>query len=81
MMDLLRAEGFVAGDVAAEDVLRYIGALGDPLRVERFHFHRAWMARQGERVANLRGRAYWETGRALTLPASTCWWRGCSRAG
>jgi hypothetical protein len=69
MMDLLRAEGFVAGDVAAEDVLRYIGALGDPLRVERFHFHRAWMARQGERVANLRGRAYWETGRALTLPA------------
>jgi predicted unusual protein kinase regulating ubiquinone biosynthesis (AarF/ABC1/UbiB family) len=66
MMDLLRAEGFVAGDVAAEDVLRYIGALGDPLRVERFHFHRAWMARQ---VVNLRGRAYWETGRALTLPA------------
>jgi predicted unusual protein kinase regulating ubiquinone biosynthesis (AarF/ABC1/UbiB family) len=69
MMDLLRAEGFVAGDVAAEDVLRYIGALGDPLRVERFHFHRAWMARQGERVVNLRGRAYWDTGRALTLPA------------
>jgi predicted unusual protein kinase regulating ubiquinone biosynthesis (AarF/ABC1/UbiB family) len=69
MMDLLRAEGFVAGDVAAEDVLCYIGALADPLRVERFHFHRAWMARQGERVVNLRGRAYWETGRALTLPA------------
>jgi predicted unusual protein kinase regulating ubiquinone biosynthesis (AarF/ABC1/UbiB family) len=66
MTDLLRAEGFVAGDVAAQDVLRYIGALGDPLRVERFHFHRAWMARQGERV---RARAYWETGRALTLPA------------
>jgi predicted unusual protein kinase regulating ubiquinone biosynthesis (AarF/ABC1/UbiB family) len=69
MMDLLRAEGFLARDVAADDVLRYIGALGDPLRVERFHFHRAWMKRQGERVVNLRGRAYWETGRALTLPA------------
>jgi predicted unusual protein kinase regulating ubiquinone biosynthesis (AarF/ABC1/UbiB family) len=68
MMDLLRAEGFVARDVAADDVLRYIGALGDPLRVERFHFHRAWMKRQGERVVNLRGQ-YRETGRALTLPA------------
>jgi predicted unusual protein kinase regulating ubiquinone biosynthesis (AarF/ABC1/UbiB family) len=68
MMALLRAEGFVARTVAADDVLRYIGALGDPLRVERFHFHRAWMKRQGERVVNLRGRAYWETGRALTLP-------------
>jgi predicted unusual protein kinase regulating ubiquinone biosynthesis (AarF/ABC1/UbiB family) len=69
MMALLRAEGFVAGDVAARDVLDYIGPLGDPLRVERFHFHRAWMARQGERMVNLRGPAYWQTGRALTLPA------------
>jgi predicted unusual protein kinase regulating ubiquinone biosynthesis (AarF/ABC1/UbiB family) len=69
LMDLLRVEGFIARDVAAEDVLRYIGALGDPLRVERFHFHRGWMKRQGERVVNLRGRGYWETGRALTLPA------------
>jgi predicted unusual protein kinase regulating ubiquinone biosynthesis (AarF/ABC1/UbiB family) len=69
MMTLLRAEGFVAGDVPAEDVLRFIGALADPLRVERFHFDRAWMARQGARVANLRGRAYLETGRALSMPA------------
>jgi predicted unusual protein kinase regulating ubiquinone biosynthesis (AarF/ABC1/UbiB family) len=69
MMALLRAEGFVAGDVPAEDVLRFIGALADPLRVERFHFDRAWMARQGARVANLRGRAYLETGRALNMPA------------
>jgi predicted unusual protein kinase regulating ubiquinone biosynthesis (AarF/ABC1/UbiB family) len=69
MMALLRAEGFVARDVAAKDVLDYIGALGDPLRVERFHFHRAWMEAQGERMVNLRGSAYWQTGRALSLPA------------
>jgi predicted unusual protein kinase regulating ubiquinone biosynthesis (AarF/ABC1/UbiB family) len=69
MMDLMRAERFVARDVPAEDVLRWIGGLADPLREERFHFTRAWMARQGARVTNLRGRAYRDTGRALNLPA------------
>jgi hypothetical protein len=52
-----------------DDVLAYIGALADPLRVPRFRFDRAWMAAQGARVADLRGAAYRETGRALTLPA------------
>jgi predicted unusual protein kinase regulating ubiquinone biosynthesis (AarF/ABC1/UbiB family) len=66
MMELMRAEGFVAGDVAAEDVLGYLGALGEPLRVERFHFDRAWTRRQAARVVH--DRAYWRTGRALTLP-------------
>jgi predicted unusual protein kinase regulating ubiquinone biosynthesis (AarF/ABC1/UbiB family) len=69
MMDLLRTEGFVAGDVGPADVLAYIGALADPLRVPVFRFDRAWMAAQGSRVADLRGAAYRETGRALTLPA------------
>ena len=69
MMDLLRAEGFIHGDVGPDDVLAYIGALADPLRVPRFRFDRAWMAAQGARVADLRGAAYRETGRALTLPA------------
>jgi predicted unusual protein kinase regulating ubiquinone biosynthesis (AarF/ABC1/UbiB family) len=69
MMDLLRAEGFIHGDVGPEDVLAYIGALADPLRVPHFRFDRAWMAAQGTRVADLRGAAYRETGRALTLPA------------
>jgi predicted unusual protein kinase regulating ubiquinone biosynthesis (AarF/ABC1/UbiB family) len=68
MMDLLRREGFVHGDVGPEDVLAYIGALADPLRVPRFRFDRAWMAAQGARVADLRGAAYRETGRALALP-------------
>ena len=69
MMALLRAEGFIHGDVGPDDVLDYIGALADPLRVPRFRFDRAWMAAQGARVADLRGAAYRETGRALTLPA------------
>lgn len=69
MMALLRAEGFVGRDVAAEDVLAYVGALTDPLRAERFRFHRDWIADQGARVIDLRGHAYWETGRVLALPA------------
>jgi predicted unusual protein kinase regulating ubiquinone biosynthesis (AarF/ABC1/UbiB family) len=69
MMALLRAEGFVAADVGPDDVLAYIGALANPLRVPRFRFDRAWMAAQGARVADLRGAAYRDTGRALTLPA------------
>jgi predicted unusual protein kinase regulating ubiquinone biosynthesis (AarF/ABC1/UbiB family) len=69
MMALLRAEGFIHGDVGPDDVLGYIGALADPLRVPRFRFDRAWMTAQGARVADLRGAAYRETGRALTLPA------------
>ncbi len=36
MMHLLRTEGFVVGDVTAEDVLSQLGALGDPLRVDTF---------------------------------------------
>ena len=67
MMRLLRAEGFIAGDVAAEDVLGYLGGVGDPLRVERFHFDRAWMRGQGARIVRDKGTR--RTGRALTLPA------------
>jgi hypothetical protein len=66
---LLRAEGFLAPDVRTADVLRWVGALGDPLRVERFHFTEEWIARQGARVVNPTNRAYRETGRALTFPA------------
>jgi len=65
-MTLLRAEGFVAGDIAAEDVLAYLGALGEPLRVERFHFDRTWTRRQRAQVVH--DRTYWRTGRALALP-------------
>jgi predicted unusual protein kinase regulating ubiquinone biosynthesis (AarF/ABC1/UbiB family) len=66
MMRLLRAEGFVTGDVTPDDVLTYLAALGDPLRVEHFHFNRAWARRQGAQL--VRDPTYWRTGRALTLP-------------
>ncbi|SDG69913.1 ABC1 kinase family protein [Pseudonocardia oroxyli] len=65
---LLRAEGFLAPGAEAADVLRWVGALGDPLREESFHFTEEWIARQGARVANPTNRAYRETGRALSFP-------------
>jgi predicted unusual protein kinase regulating ubiquinone biosynthesis (AarF/ABC1/UbiB family) len=67
MMRLLRAEGFVTGDVTPEDVLGYLGGVGDPLRVERFHFDRAWMRGQGARIVH--DKSSRRAGRALTLPA------------
>ena len=69
MLALLRAERFVTGDVSADDVLRWLGALADPLRTDEFHFTREWMSRQGVRVANPTSNAYRQTGRALNLPA------------
>ncbi|MCW0214059.1 MAG: AarF/ABC1/UbiB kinase family protein [Pseudonocardia sp.] len=68
MMGVLRAEGFVGADVTADEVLRYVGALANPLRERDFHLHRDWLRRQGERMVNLRSRAFWETGRRLALP-------------
>ena len=69
MMALLRAERFVTGEATAEDVLRWLGALADPLRTEEFHADRAWIGKQGARVANIYSNAYKRTGRALNLPA------------
>jgi predicted unusual protein kinase regulating ubiquinone biosynthesis (AarF/ABC1/UbiB family) len=69
MMTLLRDERFVTGDVPAEDVMRWLGSMADPLRVEEFHANRAWIAKQGARVANVNSNAYRQTGRALNLPA------------
>jgi len=64
MMRLLRAEGFVTGDVIPEDVLAYLGALADPLREEHFHFNRVWARRQAGRV--VRDRGSWGVGRVLS---------------
>jgi predicted unusual protein kinase regulating ubiquinone biosynthesis (AarF/ABC1/UbiB family) len=69
MMELVRRERFVTCDVPASDVLRWLGGLADPLRAPEFHFSREWIARQGNRVANVNSNAYWKTGRALNLPA------------
>ncbi|MGI8762231.1 MAG: ABC1 kinase family protein [Jatrophihabitantaceae bacterium] len=69
LMALLREERFVTGDVPPEDVLRWLGALADPLRVEEFHADREWIAKQGARVANPYSNAYKQTGRSFNLPA------------
>ena len=69
MMDLLRAEGFVGLEdkVTAEDVMRYIGALANPLREETFHYNRGFMQAEGGRVT-APGSVDFRTGRAMSLP-------------
>jgi predicted unusual protein kinase regulating ubiquinone biosynthesis (AarF/ABC1/UbiB family) len=69
MLELLRAEGFIGleDQVSAADVLRYIGALADPLREDVFHYNRSFMQSQGGRVA-VPGTEDFRTGRALSLP-------------
>ncbi len=69
LMTLLHAERFVVGDIPPADVLRWLGALADPLRSEEFHFNRAWIAREGQRVTNVRSDAYLKTARSFNLPA------------
>ncbi|MCF7547673.1 AarF/ABC1/UbiB kinase family protein [Pseudonocardia sp. WMMC193] len=68
MLFELKAQGFAGPGVTADEVLRYVGALADPLRHRHFHLHREWLRRQGERMVDPRGRAFWETGRRLALP-------------
>ena len=69
LLELLRSAGFVrAGMVLrAEDVLAYLAPLTEPLRSETFHFTRAWMQSQAERVGDF-GSPDFRTGRALNLP-------------
>jgi len=69
LLALLRSEGFVRpGTVLrAEDVLAYLAPLTDPLRTRTFHFTRAWMQSQAERVGDFGGPDF-RTGRALNLP-------------
>jgi predicted unusual protein kinase regulating ubiquinone biosynthesis (AarF/ABC1/UbiB family) len=68
MLFELKAQGFAGPGVTADEVLRYVGALADPLRHRHFHLHRDWLRRQGERMVDPRGKAFWETGRRLALP-------------
>lgn len=65
---LAREAGFVTADAGTEDVLAWVGALGEPIRHETFRFTEEWMRRQGSRVVNPFGAAHDRTGRALNLP-------------
>jgi predicted unusual protein kinase regulating ubiquinone biosynthesis (AarF/ABC1/UbiB family) len=68
LLELLRAEGFVgrAERVTAEDVLSFLGAFGDPLRQERFHYNRDFMQAEGGRVTNFGGD--FRTAQSMSLP-------------
>jgi predicted unusual protein kinase regulating ubiquinone biosynthesis (AarF/ABC1/UbiB family) len=71
LLELLRSEGFVRPgmQLRAEDVLAYLSPFADPVRTETFHFTRAWMQEQAERVGDFSGPDF-RTGRALNLPPS-----------
>jgi predicted unusual protein kinase regulating ubiquinone biosynthesis (AarF/ABC1/UbiB family) len=71
LLDLLRSEGFVRPgmQLRAEDVMAYLGPFADPVRTETFHFTRAWMQAQAERIGGF-GSTDFRTARALNLPPS-----------
>jgi predicted unusual protein kinase regulating ubiquinone biosynthesis (AarF/ABC1/UbiB family) len=71
LLELLRSEGFVRPgmQLRAEDVLAYLRPFADPVRTDTFHFTRAWMQAQAERVGDFSGSDF-RTGRALNLPPS-----------
>ena len=46
----LHAEGFVASDVDAEDLLDYLAPFVEPASVPEFEFNRDWMREQFQRV-------------------------------
>ncbi len=50
----LHAEGFVASDVDAEELLEYLAPFVEPASVPEFHFTRDWMREQFVRVRDLR---------------------------
>jgi predicted unusual protein kinase regulating ubiquinone biosynthesis (AarF/ABC1/UbiB family) len=71
LLELLCRAGFVRPGMAlrAEDVLAYLRPFADPVRAETFHFTRAWMQAQAERVGDFSSPDF-QTGRALNLPPS-----------
>ncbi|MGH3798188.1 MAG: ABC1 kinase family protein [Pseudonocardiaceae bacterium] len=71
LLELLSAEGFVRPGMRlrAEDVMTYLGPFADPVRAETFHFTRAWMQAQAERIGGF-GTTDFRMARALNLPPS-----------
>ena len=69
LLELLRDERFVQPDqdLRAEDVHAYLAPFVDPARTEKFHFTRAWLQQQAERVGDLRSPDF-RTARMLNLP-------------
>ncbi len=67
----LREEGFVPGDVDidADEVLRYVRPMLDPIAEPEFQFTRAWLRAEAARLANPRSPAF-QLGKHLNLPPS-----------
>mgnify|MGYP001458553195 FL=1 len=55
MLDGLQDEGFIAGEVAAGDLLDYLNPFVEPAAVEEFHFDREWTRSQFGRVHHSMG--------------------------
>lgn len=66
MAEELRAEGFVASGVDAEELLDYLGPFVEPASVPEFQFTRDWMRAQFVRVRDLQ--ASGGVGMKLNLP-------------
>jgi predicted unusual protein kinase regulating ubiquinone biosynthesis (AarF/ABC1/UbiB family) len=71
LLDGLRDEGFIRPgiDIDPNELLRYLGPFVEPAQAERFHFTRAWMRAQAQRIGDPRSQAYW-LGIRLNLPPS-----------
>ncbi|GAA1790323.1 AarF/ABC1/UbiB kinase family protein [Luedemannella flava] len=69
VLDGLRAEGFVSGDIDVnpEELLEYVRPLLDPVAAEEFQFTRAWLRGEATRLGNPRGPAF-QFGKQLNLP-------------
>jgi predicted unusual protein kinase regulating ubiquinone biosynthesis (AarF/ABC1/UbiB family) len=70
----LREEGFLRGGSGAEgidadEVLRYIRPMLEPLATEEFHFTRSWLRSEATRIANPRSPAF-QLSKQLNLPPS-----------
>jgi predicted unusual protein kinase regulating ubiquinone biosynthesis (AarF/ABC1/UbiB family) len=71
VLDGLRAEGFVKGDVQvdAQAILDFVRPMLEPIMVEEFRLTRAWLRGEAGRLANPRGPAF-QLSRSLNLPPS-----------
>src|SRR5690606_2284485 len=71
VLDGLRAEGFVRGDVEvdAQAVLDFLHPMLEPLIADGLQFTRAWLRAEAARLADPRSPAH-QLGRHLNLPPS-----------
>ena len=69
LLEMLRREGFVGrqDQVTAKDVTTFLGAFGNPLREQPFHYNREFMQLEGGRIINVQGQDF-KTAQSMSLP-------------